>query len=68
VYKFPQTSGHAEFGTLKPGETITHDVNLLRLFYLKHPGKYTLRVSRAVPQDLGGGIIKSNIVTITLAQ
>ena len=68
VYKFPQTSGHAEFGTLKPGETITDDVNLLRLFDLKHPGKYTLRVSRAVPQDLGGGTIKSNIVTITLTQ
>jgi hypothetical protein len=66
VYKFPQTSGHAEFGKLKPGETITHDVNLLRLFDLKHSGKYTLQVSRRVPEALGGGTIKSNIVTIIL--
>ncbi len=66
VYKFPQTSGHAEFGTLKAGESITYDVNLLRLFDLKQPGKYRLQVSRHVPETLGGGIIKSNLITITV--
>jgi hypothetical protein len=66
VFRFPQTSGHAEFGTLKAGESITHDVNLVRLFDLKRPGKYTLQVSRRVPEALGGGVVKSKIITITI--
>jgi len=41
VYKFPQTSGHAEFGTLATGESITSDVNLVRLFELKKPKIHT---------------------------
>ena len=65
-YKFPQTSGHAEFGTLGAGESITHDVNLLRLFELKKPGKYTLQVSRLIPKALGSGTVKSNLLTITV--
>src|SRR6266446_2911509 len=52
VYRFPQNFGHADFGTLKAGDSITHDVNLVRLFDLKHPGKYTLQVSRRAPQAL----------------
>ena len=56
----------AQFGTLKPGETISNDINLLRLFDLKQPGKYTLQVSRRVPEALGGGVVKSNIITITI--
>ena len=68
VYKFPETSGHAEFGTLKPGESITHDVNLVRIFQLKKPGKYSLQVSRAIPEGLGHGTIKSNIVTLNVTQ
>lgn len=68
VYTFPQTSGHAEFGTLKAGESITRNVNLVRLFDIKQAGKYTLQVSRRVPETLGGGTIKSNTVTITIGQ
>jgi len=66
IYRFPQTSGHAEFGTLNVGESVTHDVNLLRLFELKRPGKYTVQVSRAIPAALGGGSVKSNILTISV--
>lgn len=66
VYKFPQTSGHAEFGTLKPGETIAPNINLIRLYDLKKPGKYTLQVARRVPEELGGGMIKSNKITIAI--
>lgn len=32
VYKFPETSGRAEFGGAQRRETIAHDVNLARLF------------------------------------
>ena len=66
VYKFPQTSGHAEFGTLATGESITRDVNLVRLFEFKKAGKYTLQVSRLIPKALGGGTVKSNVLTITV--
>jgi hypothetical protein len=68
VYKFPETSGHAEFGTLKAGDSITHDVNLVRLFELKKPGKYTLQVSRQIPKTLGAGVVKSNVVTINITE
>ena len=67
VYEFPQTSGHAEFGTLGAGESITHDVNLIRLFELKKAGKYALQVSRLIPKALGGGTVKSNVLTITVS-
>lgn len=68
VYKFPQNSGHAEFGTLKAGASITHDVNLVRLFDLKDAGKYTLRVSRLIPEALGGGTVRSDTVPITIIE
>ena len=68
VYKFPQTSGHAEFGALKPGESITHEVNLARLFELNQAGKYTVQVSRLAPKSMGGSKIKSNIVSITVIE
>jgi hypothetical protein len=66
-YKFPETFGHAEFGTLKVGDSITHDVNLSRLFELKKPGKYTLQVSRLIPKAMGGGSVKSNLLAITVS-
>jgi hypothetical protein len=66
VYKFPQTFGHAVFGTLEPGETITRDINIVRLYDIKKAGKYTLQVSRRAPQELGGGLVKSNRITITI--
>jgi hypothetical protein len=68
VYRFPETSGHAEFGTLKAGESITHDVNLVRLFELKKPGKYSLQVSRLIPEGMGHGTIKSNIIMVNVTQ
>ncbi len=68
MYKFPQNSGHAEFGTLKAGDSITSEVNLVRLFDLKESGKYTLQVSRLIPEGLGGGIVKSDAIPITIKE
>jgi hypothetical protein len=65
--KFPETFGHAEFGTLKAGDSITHDVNLRRLFELKKPGKYTLQVSRLILKAMGGRSVKSNLLAITVS-
>ena len=68
VYRFPENGGHAWFGTLKPGESMKSDADLRRLFDLKRPGKYTLQVSRRVPETLGGGTIKSNVITLTVKE
>jgi hypothetical protein len=69
VYSFPETAtGHARFGTLKPGESITQSVNLVRLFELKQPGRYTVQASRLITKELGGGTVKSNTITITVTE
>jgi hypothetical protein len=52
---------------LQPGEGLPKALLVLTKFYdLSRPGKYTVQISRAVPAELGGGTIKSNIVTITI--
>lgn len=58
----------AQFGVLKPGEEISNDINLRRIYDLKQPGKYTFQVSRRTPKALGDGIVKSNIITITVTK
>jgi hypothetical protein len=41
---------------------------LTKFYDFSRPGNYTVQVSRAVPKELGGGTIKSNIVTITIIE
>ncbi|MGC1417703.1 MAG: hypothetical protein WA817_20615 [Candidatus Acidiferrum sp.] len=59
-------TGSAQFGTLKHGVSEDDGIDLSRLYVLSHPGHYTLQVSRRVPKELGGGLIKSNKITITI--
>jgi hypothetical protein len=71
VAKIPNKSGipptfSAGFGTLKPGESRNNEIDLSRIFDLSHPGDYALQVSRRAPKELGGGVIKSNKITITI--
>ena len=35
---------------------------------MTRPGNYTIQVSRAVPKELGGGTVKSNVLTITVVE
>lgn len=51
---------------LKPGESVKDAIVVSKLYVLKGPGIYRVWVSRAIP-DLGGAIIKSNEVSITIA-
>ena len=60
-------AGSASFGTLKPGDSRDDEINLSRIYNFSHPGDYTLQVSRHVPKELGGCVIKSNEITITIA-
>ena len=43
---------------LKPGETKVDEFNVLRLYNLTEPGKYTIYLAR--------GKLKSNVITVTL--
>jgi hypothetical protein len=35
---------------------------------LSRPGKYTIQVSRAIPQELGGGNVESNVIGFTVTE
>jgi len=56
----------AQFATLKPQETIANNINLSKLYNLSRAGKYTIQVSRRIPESPRGDIVKSNVVTITV--
>ncbi|MDE3136633.1 MAG: hypothetical protein KGL59_08660 [Acidobacteriota bacterium] len=58
----------AQFGTLKPGQQITNEINLRRMYDLSRPGKYTLQVSRRLAKSLGGSIIRSNTLAVTITK
>jgi hypothetical protein len=49
---------------MKPGETITHDLNLSRIYNFDKPGKYEIQVQRGAPESLD--YVKSNKVTVTV--
>lgn len=51
-----------------PGGAITDRVDLRRIFDLRSPGKYRVQVNRKIPKENGGGIIKSNVITITVTR
>lgn len=51
---------------LQPGETSDDETALNKLYDLARPGTYVVQVTRAVPEYLGKGIVKSNALTITI--
>lgn len=64
--------------TLKPGETLTENLVLNRLFDLSMPGKYKVQAQREtlvgiIPQgktlrDVAGPPVKSNVLTINIGR
>ena len=62
---FVQTSNIGHY--LKPGECVTDAIVLTKMYVLKSPGKYIVRVSRSIP-DLDGVKVKSNEITITIVK
>jgi hypothetical protein len=54
---------------LQPGESLPKAPLVVSKFYdLSRPGKYTIQLGRAVPKELGGGTIKSNVVTLIIRE
>jgi len=56
------------FHTLRPGESFTEHEDISRLYDLRRPGRYVIRVSRVIPKELGKGSVKSNSITLTVTR
>jgi len=64
--KFAVTAGKNSIRNLRPGESYSDSMIVNQLYDLSRPGKYTIQASRAIPQELGGGTVQSNIITLTV--
>jgi hypothetical protein len=52
--------------TLKPGES-AEDTYPVDLYYrFDRAGTYTVKLSRELPKNAGGGVVRSNVVTLVL--
>jgi len=60
--------GSTVYVTLAPNEALSDDLLLNKLFELNEPGRYSVQVTREIPKELGGGLIKSNILQITITE
>jgi hypothetical protein len=54
------------FVTLKPHETCQDTIEISYFFDLSKPGEYAVQVERDLPPELGKGIVKSNIIKISM--
>jgi hypothetical protein len=69
VYKHLElATGSPIFRSLKPGESLTDEQNLSRLNDFTEPGQYQIQVSQRVSSDDKDGVIKSNIITVTVTR
>jgi hypothetical protein len=50
----------------KPGDRWQEMLPVYRFYEMSRPGTYTIQVERRLPEELGAGTVKSNIVTITV--
>src|SRR5262249_27354151 len=58
--------GSVLFFTIEPGETDKDSIYISNRYEFDKPGKYLVQIERALPDDLGGGVIKSNTITVTV--
>jgi hypothetical protein len=68
AYQHPELwSAHAILDRVaKPDETLSEEQDISRLYDVTKPGKYVIKASRAIPKEMGGGVVKSNAVSITV--
>ena len=52
--------------TLKPQQTCQDTFELSYWYELVHPGGYTVQLEREMPPEVGSGIVKSNVLSISL--
>src|SRR5215813_8583426 len=58
-------TGSVIFINIQPGETDKDTVYVSNRYEFDEPGKYLVQVEYDLPENLGGGVIKSNTITVT---
>jgi hypothetical protein len=68
VYPHPEpATGSAILDRIiKPGESIGGGNEISRLYDMTKPGQYAIQASRATTKEMGGGVVKSNVVLLTV--
>ena len=51
---------------LKAGESATEQFNIADFFDFSSLGTYSIQVQRPVPRQIGSGVVKSNIIEVTM--
>ena len=51
---------------IEPNKTDSEDISIDDLYEVSHPGQYTIQVQRETSKELGGCIVRSNIIRLTV--
>jgi hypothetical protein len=62
----PLATGSVHFVPIQPGKTHEDSVSISNRYEFDKPGKYSIQIEREAPESLGGGVIKSNTITVTV--
>jgi hypothetical protein len=57
---------HGLISEIEPGVSWKEQLFLSEYYDMSRPGKYTIQLQRKLPEELGKGTVKSNIITITV--
>jgi hypothetical protein len=68
VLHFALTSTRNKLVVLKPHETCQDTIEVSYLYELANPGEYMVQIERDMPPELGSGVVKSNVVKITVVE
>jgi len=54
--------------TLKPGETAEDTVEVSAFCDMTAVGQYKIQLQRALPSELGSGMVSSNVIVVTVTE
>jgi hypothetical protein len=63
-----EISGRRIFRELKPNESYSDHLILKQWYEMNQPGKYKVQIGRKIPDQLGKGWVKSNMITLTVTE
>lgn len=63
-----EVSGRRILRDLKPNESYSDPLILKQWYEMNRPGKYQVQIARKIPDQLGKGWVKSNMITLTVIE
>jgi hypothetical protein len=63
-----EISGRRILRELKPNESYSDPLILKQWYEMNQPGKYQVQIGRKIPDQLGKGCVKSNMITLTVTE